>query len=120
MGCAAEALEDDEDAVAVLLPDDLVLPSGVLTRMAAVRAEYGGSVLCAFDVPREEISAYGVFDVIDTADADVKVVRDMVEKPAAEDAPSTFATAGRYLLDRQIFDALTRITPGSGGSLTLG
>jgi UTP--glucose-1-phosphate uridylyltransferase len=119
VGCAADALEDDEDAVAVLLPDDLVLPSGVLGRMAAVRAEYGGSVLCAFDVPREEISAYGVFDVEDTADADVKVVRDMVEKPSAEDAPSTFATAGRYLLDRKIFDALTRITPGAGGELQL-
>jgi UTP--glucose-1-phosphate uridylyltransferase len=119
VGCAADALEDDEDAVAVLLPDDLVLPSGVLTRMAAVRAEHGGSVLCAFDVPREEISAYGVFDVEDTDDPDVKIVRDMVEKPSTQDAPSTFATAGRYLLDRKIFDALTRIIPGAGGELQL-
>ncbi|HTF49114.1 MAG TPA: UTP--glucose-1-phosphate uridylyltransferase [Pseudonocardia sp.] len=119
VGCAGDALEADEDAVAVLLPDDLVLPSGVLNRMAEVRARYGGSVLCAFDVPREQISAYGVFDVEDTADPDVKVVRDMVEKPSAEDAPSTFATAGRYLLDRQIFDALKRISPGAGGELQL-
>lgn len=119
VGCAGEALAADEDAVAVLLPDDLVLPSGVLTRMAAVRAEYGGSVLCAFDVPREQISAYGVFDVEDTADPDVKLVRDMVEKPPADQAPSTFATAGRYLLGREIFDALKRITPGSGGELQL-
>jgi UTP--glucose-1-phosphate uridylyltransferase len=123
VGCAADALEADEDAVAVLLPDDLVLAvngdPGILNRMAAVRAERGGSVLCAFDVPREEISAYGVFDVEDTADADVKVVRDMVEKPRPEDAPSTYATAGRYLLDRAIFDALKRITPGSGGELQL-
>jgi UTP--glucose-1-phosphate uridylyltransferase len=119
VGCAGDALEADEDAVAVLLPDDLVLPSGVLNRMAEVRARYGGSVLCAIDVPREQISAYGVFDVEDTADPDVKVVRDMVEKPSAEDAPSTFATAGRYLLDRQIFDALKRISPGAGGELQL-
>jgi UTP--glucose-1-phosphate uridylyltransferase len=123
VGCAGDALAADEDAVAVLLPDDLVLaPSGeagVLTRMAAVRARYGGSVLCAFDVPREQISAYGVFDVEDTDDPDVKIVRNMVEKPSAEEAPSTFATAGRYLLDRQIFDALKRITPGAGGELQL-
>jgi UTP--glucose-1-phosphate uridylyltransferase len=119
VGCAADALESDEDAVAVLLPDDLVLPTGVLNRMALVRAEYGGSVLCAFDVPREEVSAYGVFDVEDTDDPDVKIVRDMIEKPKPEDAPSTFATAGRYLLDRQIFDALKRITPGAGGELQL-
>jgi UTP--glucose-1-phosphate uridylyltransferase len=119
VGCAEPALTDDDDAVAVLLPDDLVLPSGVLTRMSEVRARYGGSVLCAFDIPREEISAYGVFDVAETEDADVKRVHGMVEKPAPEDAPSTFAAAGRYLLDRVVFDALKRITPGAGGELQL-
>ena len=62
--------------------------------MAEVRDRYGGSVLCAFDIPREEISAYGVFDVSDTDDADVKQVHGMVEKPAADEAPSTFAAAG--------------------------
>jgi UTP--glucose-1-phosphate uridylyltransferase len=119
VGCAETNLNDDDDAVAVLLPDDLVLPAGVLVRMARVRAELGGTVLCAFDIPREEISAYGVFDVEDTADPDVKRVRGMVEKPAPGDAPSTFAAAGRYLLDRAIFDALRRIIPGAGGELQL-
>lgn len=119
VGCAEPALTDADEAVAVLLPDDLVLPCGVLTKMADVRARYGGSVLCAFDIPREQISAYGVFDVADTDDADVKRVHGMVEKPKAEDAPSTFAAAGRYLLDRAVFDALRRITPGAGGELQL-
>jgi UTP--glucose-1-phosphate uridylyltransferase len=119
VACAEPNLDGDDDAVAVLLPDDIVLPTGVLKRMAAVRAERGGSVLCAFDIPLDQISAYGVFDVEDTADEDVKVVRGMVEKPAAQDAPSTFAAAGRYLLDRAIFDALKRITPGAGGELQL-
>ncbi|SFP41793.1 UTP--glucose-1-phosphate uridylyltransferase [Amycolatopsis arida] len=112
-------LTDEDTSVAVLLPDDLVLPTGVLDRMAQVRARYGGSVLCAFDIPKRDISAYGVFDVADTDDEDVKRVHGMVEKPAPEDAPSTFAAAGRYLLDRVIFDALRRITPGSGGELQL-
>jgi UTP--glucose-1-phosphate uridylyltransferase len=119
VACAEPNLDGADDAVAVLLPDDLVLPTGVLKKMAAVRAERGGSVLCAFDIPREQISAYGVFDVEDTADEDVKIVRGMVEKPPAEEAPSTFAAAGRYLLDRAIFDALKRITPGAGGELQL-
>ncbi|MBB3663589.1 MULTISPECIES: UTP--glucose-1-phosphate uridylyltransferase [Prauserella salsuginis group] len=116
---AGPALTDDDDAVAVLLPDDLVLPSGVLTKMAEVRGRHGGSVLCAFDIPKAEISPYGVFDVSDTDDGDVKRVHGMVEKPAPEDAPSTYAAAGRYLLDRAIFDALERIGPGSGGELQL-
>lgn len=126
VGCAEDALDDDETAVAVLLPDDLVLTGdepGVLERMAAVRAEHGGTVLCAFDVPREEVSAYGVFSVSDVegdgAGPDVFRVTGMVEKPAADEAPSTLAAAGRYLLDRAVFDALRRITPGAGGELQL-
>ncbi|WP_447005544.1 UTP--glucose-1-phosphate uridylyltransferase [Saccharothrix isguenensis] len=119
VGCAEGNLTGGDEAVAVLLPDDLVLPTGVLKKMAAVREEFGGSVLCAFDIPKDQISAYGVFDVRDTADDDVKKVVGMVEKPKPEDAPSTFAAAGRYLLDRAIFDALKRITPGAGGELQL-
>ncbi|GEL18758.1 UTP--glucose-1-phosphate uridylyltransferase [Pseudonocardia asaccharolytica DSM 44247 = NBRC 16224] len=119
VGCAAGALADDEQAFAVLLPDDLVLPTGVLSRMAEVRAEHGGSVLCAFDIPGPEISAYGVFEVADTDDPDVKRVHGMVEKPPPDQAPSSFAAAGRYILDRAIFDALERVTPGAGGELQL-
>ncbi|EYT57020.1 UDP-glucose pyrophosphorylase [Dietzia sp. UCD-THP] len=112
-------LGDEEQAVAVLLPDDLVLPFGILGRMSQVRAERGGSVLCAFEVSPEEVSSYGVFEVTDTDDPAVKQVRGMVEKPAAEDAPSNLAAAGRYVLDRAIFDALRRIEPGAGGELQL-
>jgi UTP--glucose-1-phosphate uridylyltransferase len=119
VGCARDAIGPDEQAFAVLLPDDLVLPSGVLTKMAEVRERYGGSVLCAFDVPREKISAYGVFEVGETDDEDVKRVHGMVEKPDPAEAPSTFAAAGRYLLDRAIFDAIDRIEPGAGGELQL-
>lgn len=112
-------LTEDDDAVAVLLPDDLVLPVGVLDKMSEVRARHGGSVLCAFDIPKEQISPYGVFDVTETGEEDVKRVHGMVEKPSPEEAPSTYAAAGRYLLDRAIFDALRRIKPGSGGELQL-
>ncbi|MBW4719093.1 UTP--glucose-1-phosphate uridylyltransferase [Saccharothrix obliqua] len=119
IGCAEGNLTGEDEAVAVLLPDDLVLPTGVLTRMAAARDKFGGSVLCAFDIPKDQISAYGVFDVRDTGDDDVKQVVGMVEKPKPEDAPSTFAAAGRYLLDRAIFDAIKRIEPGAGGELQI-
>ncbi len=119
---AEAVLDDDEDAIAVLLPDDLVLPCGVLETMSRVRRERGGSVLCAIDVPKSQVSAYGVFDVeelTEGAETDVLRVKGMVEKPALADAPSTLAAAGRYLLDRVIFDALRRITPGAGGELQI-
>ena len=87
--------------------------------MARVRAALGGSVLCAFEVPREQTYNYGVFDVEDTNAPGVKKVVGMVEKPAVEDAPSNLVATGRYLLDRKIFDALRRIKPGKGGELQL-
>ncbi|MGW6335750.1 UTP--glucose-1-phosphate uridylyltransferase [Nocardia rhamnosiphila] len=119
---AEAVLDPDEDAIAVLLPDDLVLPCGVLDVMNRVRRKRGGSVLCAIEVPEEQVSAYGVFDVAPVPDAvnpNVLRVKGMVEKPGPEEAPSTFAAAGRYLLDRAIFDALRRIGPGAGGELQL-
>jgi UTP--glucose-1-phosphate uridylyltransferase len=147
VACTESVLRDDEDAIAVLLPDDLVMPRGVLETMARVRAERGGSVLCAIDVPKDQISAYGVFDVAPArelsgngvaarelggngvaaqglggepeGDPDVLQVVGMVEKPDVEDAPSTLAAAGRYVLDRAIFDALRRTPPGKGGELQL-
>ena len=121
ISCVEPVLSADEDAVAVLLPDDLVLPTGVLETMAKVRAEQGGTVLCAIEVSPEEISAYGVFDVepVPGAHEDVLKVNGMVEKPKQEDAPSMYAAAGRYILDRAIFDALQRIDRGAGGEMQL-
>jgi UTP--glucose-1-phosphate uridylyltransferase len=122
IGCVEPRLADDEHAIAVLLPDDLVLPTGVLGTMSKVRAHYGGTVLCAIEVTPEEVSAYGVFDVEPIADdgnPDVLKVNGMVEKPKAENAPSLFAAAGRYVLDRAIFDALRRIERGAGGEVQL-
>ncbi|WP_280401703.1 UTP--glucose-1-phosphate uridylyltransferase [Nocardia carnea] len=119
---AEAVLDPDEETIAVLLPDDLVLPCGVLDVMNRVRRKRGGSVLCAIDVPKEQVSAYGVFDVAPVPDAvnpNVLRVKGMVEKPSLEDAPSTYTAAGRYLLDRAIFDALRRIGPGAGGELQL-
>ncbi len=122
IGCVESTLAADEDAVMVLLPDDLVLPTGVLETMSKVRAEYGGTVLCAIEVAPEEISAYGVIDVEPVTgddNPDVLKVKGMVEKPMASDAPSRYAAAGRYVLDRAIFDALRRIERGAGGEVQL-
>ncbi|WKD59621.1 UTP--glucose-1-phosphate uridylyltransferase [Corynebacterium caspium] len=119
VGLTEDVLDADESVVAVMLPDDLVLPCGIMNDMAAVRAEFGGSVLCAFEVSDDKVSDYGIFAVESTASDDVHRVTGMVEKPELADAPSRFAAAGRYLLDREIFAALKRITPGAGGELQL-
>lgn len=122
IGLAEEALGEDEDCFAVMLPDDLVLPFGAMDEMIRIREEFGGSVLCAFEVPREEVSKYGVFDIEEVeggARETVKRVKGMVEKPEVDDAPSNFVATGRYLLDRQVFDALRRTKPGKGGEIQI-
>ena len=87
--------------------------------MIRVRQEHGGSALLAVEVEPSQVSNYGVFDVEATDDDQVKRVVGMVEKPAVGDAPLNLAATGRYLLDRAIFGALRRITPGRGGELQL-
>jgi UTP--glucose-1-phosphate uridylyltransferase len=122
VSCVESTLSPDEDAVSVLLPDDLVLPTGVLEAMFKVRCELGGTVLCAIEVAPEEISSYGIFDVEavpDYGNLDVLKVKGMVEKPKPQEAPSRYAAAGRYVLDRAVFDALGRIERGSGGEMQL-
>src|SRR5699024_510979 len=119
VGLAEEVLSDGEDFFGVMLPDDIVLPNNAMEQMVAVRNKLGGSVLLAVEVPREQTFNYGVFDIEETDDNGVKKVVGMVEKPEPADAPSNLVATGRYVLDKKIFDALRRITPGKGGELQL-
>ncbi|WP_308606318.1 UTP--glucose-1-phosphate uridylyltransferase [uncultured Corynebacterium sp.] len=119
VGLAESVLDEDEDYFAVMLPDDVIEPTAAMSEMIRVRQEYGGSVLLAVEVDPAHVSNYGVFDIENTDEDSVKKVVGMVEKPAAEDAPSNLVATGRYLLDREIFDALRRIEPGKGGELQL-
>jgi UTP--glucose-1-phosphate uridylyltransferase len=115
----AESFVGDEPFV-VLLGDDLIDPRDpVLERMIEVREEFGGSVLCLMEVPRESISLYGCAAVSSTTAPDVLEVQSLVEKPAVEDAPSSFAVIGRYLLDPAVFEILRVTKPGKGGEIQL-
>lgn len=119
VGLAEAVLDADEDCFAVMLPDDLVLPFGVMEQMIAVREQFGGSVLCACEVADEDVSKYGIFEIEASDNDEVKRVTGMVEKPDVADAPSNFAATGRYLLDRKIFQALKDIPAGKGGEIQL-
>ena len=87
--------------------------------MIRVSQEHGSSVLLAVEVEPSRVANYGVFDVEATDNERVKKVVGMVEKLAAEDAPSNLVATGRYLLARAIFGALRCISPGKGGDCLL-
>ena len=109
-----------DEPFAVLLGDDLIDPRDpVLERMLDVRERHGGSVLALMEVPREQISLYGCAAIESGDLADEVTVTDLVEKPAAADAPSTLAVIGRYVLDPSVFDVLRETGPGAGGEIQL-
>ena len=99
-----------------MFPDWVIEPTAAMGEMIRVHQEHGGSVLLAVEVEPSQVSNYGVFDVEATDDDRVKKVVGMVEKLAAEDAPSNLVATGRCLLDRAIFGALRRNTRGKGGA----
>ncbi|HLG01788.1 MAG TPA: UTP--glucose-1-phosphate uridylyltransferase [Acidimicrobiia bacterium] len=102
---------------AVLLPDEVV-DADLLARMLAVHEERDASVIGLIELPREELSAYGVPDAETIAD-DLVRVRSIVEKPAPADAQSSYATIGRYVFTPDILDALEHVEPGHGGEIQL-
>ena len=118
---AAELVGDEP--FAVILPDDVIdAPVPCLKQMIEVYNETGCSVLATQVIDGPGISAYGVLDakpVRGKHDGRLFEVRDLVEKPKFEEAPSNLAIIGRYVLTPTIFDMLASIKPGSGGELQL-
>src|SRR5271167_1419950 len=116
----AKELVGDEP-FAVILPDDVIdAPVPCLRQMIDIYNETGCSVLATQVVEGPAISAYGVLDARPVAGSDrLFEVRDLVEKPRFEEAPSNLAIIGRYILTPAIFEMLGSITPGSGGELQL-
>ena len=121
VSCAAKHVGDNP--FAVLLGDDLIDPRDpLLTTMIALRAARGGSVVALLEVPREQIHLYGCAAVEPLeagADPDTVRVTDLVEKPIAEEAPSSYAVIGRYVLDPAVFAVIDRTEPGRGGEIQL-
>lgn len=110
-----------DEAFAVLLGDDLIdEKEDLLSRMVEVQERTGGSVVALMEVPREAISAYGAaaIEAVEGEDGFVKITG-LVEKPAADEAPSNYAVIGRYVLSPNVFEVLENTAPGRGGEIQL-
>ncbi|MBD5805372.1 UTP--glucose-1-phosphate uridylyltransferase GalU [Aromatoleum evansii] len=117
--CAAPVVGDE--AFAVILADDLLDNHGaepIMQQMVGVYNYHRCSVLGTMNVPREDTRQYGIVST-DSQQGNVQRVTGIVEKPKPEDAPTTQAVVGRYILTPHIFDHLRSIKPGAGGELQL-
>ena len=110
-----------DQAFGVLLADDLCINqegAGVLQQMAELYNQFRCSIVAVMEVPAEQISAYGVIAGEAMGDSLYRVDK-MVEKPAAEDAPSNLAVIGRYILTPDIFDIIRDTPPGRNGEVQI-
>jgi len=109
---------------AVVLSDDVIASqTPCLRQLLDVYEYYGASVLALMEVPREQISAYGVVEaeLVLNGGTENRLfrIRNMVEKPKPDDAPSNLAIIGRYVLTPEIFSCIEAVQPGSGGEIQL-
>ena len=104
---------------AVLLGDDVVdAEVPCLKQMIDVYNEYKTSILGVQTVPDEDVSKYGIVNCKHVEDRIYKV-KDLVEKPKQDVAPSNIAILGRYIITSKIFECLENTTPGAGGEIQL-
>ncbi|MGO3732266.1 MAG: UTP--glucose-1-phosphate uridylyltransferase GalU [Vagococcus sp.] len=104
----------------VMLGDDLMTDETPLTKQLMDNYEKThASTIAVMDVPREDVSKYGIINPGEEVEKNLYNVINFVEKPAVEEAPSNMAIIGRYLLAPEIFNILENQTPGAGGEIQL-
>ncbi len=115
--CAKPVIQDEP--FAVILADDLIDgETPIMKQMVDVFSRYQCSILGVQDVPRSNTKQYGIVSSTNL-EKDVERVNGIVEKPKPEDAPSTLAVVGRYILTPRIFHYLENVQPGAGGEIQL-
>ena len=114
----ARAIVGDEP-FAILLPDELMVGKpGCLAQMVEAYQQVGGNLISVLEVPREEVSSYGVIDPGAT-DGTLTEVRGLVEKPLVAEAPSNKIISGRYILQPEVMRTLEHQEKGAGGEIQL-
>jgi len=108
-----------DEPFAVLLGDDIIFSDVPCTRQLMDSYEKYGSTIIAVDkIDKEMIQNYGVIDGRPLGDS-IYEVKDLVEKPEPEKAPSDLGIIGRYILTPEIFDAIEQTKPGKGNEIQL-
>ena len=116
---AAEPIIENEP-FAVLWGDEFIYSKPArLAQMTMVYEKYGGVVISGVRIEKkEDLKRYGIAD-IEPVEGNVFKIKNIVEKPNPEEAPSQIATHGAYILPPEIFPALKSLEPGKGGEIWL-
>ena len=122
--CARDIVGDEP--FAIFLPDEFMHAraggTGCMKQMVEAYGQVGGNLLSVLEVPREQVSSYGVIAPgaeLAGAGGTLTEVRGLVEKPAATDAPSNKIISGRYILQPEVMRVLAAQEKGAGGEIQL-
>jgi UTP--glucose-1-phosphate uridylyltransferase len=110
-----------DEPFAVLLSDDVMINMNgqpVTRQLIDAHLAHRGSVIAVQRVERSEVTRYGILDPLHEEGRLVEI-RNLVEKPTVDDAPSDLAVLGRYVLTPKIFDVLEQTSRGAGGEIQL-
>ena len=116
--CAKPVVGDEP--FSVILADDLIDDDnhGCVKQMVQSYEQHAASVLAVQQVNKDETDKYGIVSLENESDNE-GFISGIVEKPAPEDAPSTLAVVGRYVLNPRIFHFLEKTRKGAGGEIQL-
>lgn len=109
-----------KEPFAVLWGDEFIYAKPArLAQMTEVYEKYGGIVISGVKIDKDEdLKRYGIAD-IEPVEGNVFKIKNIVEKPNPEEAPSHMATHGAYILPPEVFGALRNVQPGKGGEIWL-
>jgi len=100
----------------MLLPDDLILKSNCSSAMLKLHQRYNSSVIASKKVKAHEVSRWGIFKLKKFSKNNF-LIKDVIEKPKINLAPSNYAVIGRYILPTKIFNILKKQKPGQNGEI---
>ncbi len=116
--CARDIIGDEP--FAILLPD-VIIKSRIscLKQMVDLYGDTGGNIIAVEEVPEDQTQNYGIVELAEKINENAAHISNMVEKPAPGTAPSNLMITGRYILQPQIFELLSKQDTGAGGEIQL-
>ena len=100
----------------MLLPDDLIINKNCSKEMIELHKKTKGSIIATKKVNKKTVSRWGILSIMYKKKNYFKI-KDVIEKPNINQAPSNFAIIGRYVLPSKIFNEIKKLKPGRGGEI---
>ena len=101
----------------MLLPDDLIINKNCSKSMISVHNKYKSSVMASMNVSKKNVSRWGIYSLKKKLPKNNFIIKGVIEKPKENNAPSTKAVIGRYILPKAIFKKLLKQKKGKGGEI---